>query len=212
VLALVAATLAAGCRQDMQDQPKYKGQRGSHFFADGRSDRPLVQGVVARGHADDDTLRATGKSDGQLATRFPAPVTRATLLRGQERFNIYCSPCHDRVGDGNGMIVQRGYRHPPSLHIDRLRDAPVGHFFDVISNGYGAMPDYAAQVPVDDRWAIIAYIRALQLSQHASTGDVPPDELQKLAATAPEAAGTAPSQPTSQPSPLPRGAEGTPKR
>jgi len=179
--ALAIATLSAGCRNDMHDQPKYKGQRGSEFFADGRSERPLVPGTVARGHLDDDEQLYTGKLDGQPVTTFPAPVTRAILERGRERYGIYCTPCHDRVGDGNGMIVERGYRRPPSLHIDRLREAPVGHFFDVITSGFGAMPDYAAQIPVEDRWAIVAYIRALQLSQHATLGDAPPDEQAKLA-------------------------------
>ena len=180
VAALAMATLAAGCRNDMHDQPKYKGQRGSEFFTDGRSERPLVPGTVARGHLDDDEQLYTGKLDGQPVTTFPAPVTRAILERGQERYGIYCTPCHDRVGNGNGMIVERGYRRPPSLHIDRLREAPVGHFFDVITGGFGAMPDYAAQIPVDDRWAIVAYIRALQLSQHATLGDVPSEEQAKL--------------------------------
>jgi len=180
VAALAMATLAAGCRNDMHDQPKYKGQRGSEFFADGRSERPLVPGTVARGHLDDDEQLYAGKLDGQPVTTFPAPVTRAILERGQERYGIYCTPCHDRVGNGNGMIVERGYRRPPSLHIDRLREAPVGHFFDVITSGFGAMPDYAAQIPVDDRWAIVAYIRALQLSQHATLGDVPSEEQAKL--------------------------------
>jgi mono/diheme cytochrome c family protein len=185
--ALVLAALVSGCRNDMHDQPKYKGQRASQFFADGRSERPLVPGTVARGHLDADEQLYTGKLDGQPVTTFPAPVTRAALDRGHERYNIYCTPCHDRVGNGNGMIVERGYRRPPSLHIDRLRDAPVGHFFDVITNGFGAMPDYAAQIPVEDRWAIVAYIRALELSQHATLADVPPAEQAKLAQTSPEA-------------------------
>ena len=173
---LLLATLLGGCRQDMQDQPKYIPLRPSSFFADGRSERPLVEGTVARGHLDDDTAFYTGKVDGKAIEAFPFPITRDVLERGQQRFNIYCSPCHDRLGTGDGMIVRRGYRHPPSYHIDRLRQAPVGYFFDVISNGLGAMPDYAAQVPPRDRWAIIAYIRVLQLSQHASVDDVPPAE------------------------------------
>jgi mono/diheme cytochrome c family protein len=165
----------AGCRQDMHDQPKYIPLRPSSFFSDGRSVRPLVEGTVARGHLQADAAFYTGRVGEKLVDTFPVPVTRQLLERGQQRFNIYCSPCHDRLGNGNGMIVQRGYRHPPSYHIDRLRQAPPGHFFDVISNGIGAMPDYSAQVPAADRWAIVAYIRVLQYSQAASVNDVPPD-------------------------------------
>ncbi|HLY17116.1 MAG TPA: cytochrome c [Bryobacteraceae bacterium] len=173
----LAAAVLAGCRQDMQDQPKYIPLRPSSFFADGRSERPLVEGTVARGHLEADTVFYTGKADGKPVAAFPFPVTREVLDRGQERFNIYCSPCHDRMGTGRGMIVRRGFTHPPppSYHIDRLRQAPDGYIFDVITNGLGAMPDYAAQIPPADRWAIVAYVRALQLSQHASVNDVPPD-------------------------------------
>lgn len=173
---LAVAGMLTGCRQDMQDQPKYIPLRPSSFFADGRSERPLVEGTVARGHLDADTAFYTGKVDGKLVDAFPFPITRDVLNRGQERFNIYCSPCHDRMGTGNGMIVRRGFNHPPppSYHIDRLRQAPDGYLFDVITNGLGAMPDYAAQIAPADRWAIVAYVRALQLSQHASVNDVPP--------------------------------------
>jgi len=172
VLAVLATT--AGCRQDMQDQPKYIPLRPSDFFGDGRSERPLLEGTVARGHLDDDTLLYTGKGpDGKFADLFPFPVTKDVVERGRERFDIYCSPCHDRLGTGDGKIVRRGFRHPPSYHIDRLRQAPAGYLFDVISNGFGAMPDYAAQVQARDRWAIVAYIRALQLSQNATVNDVP---------------------------------------
>jgi mono/diheme cytochrome c family protein len=157
----------------MHDQPKYVPLRESAFFDDARSARPVIEGTVARGQLRDDPLVATGKVNGADATVFPAPVDAKTMLRGQERFNIYCSPCHGRTGAGNGMIVQRGYRRPPSLHDERLRAAPVGHFFDVITNGFGAMPDYAMQIRPEDRWAIIAYIRALQLSGHATLADVP---------------------------------------
>ena len=174
----------------MHDQPKYKPLKASKFFADGRTSRPLVPGTVARGHLDDDPLLYTGKVGATFTTTFPAPVTQAVLQRGQERYNIYCTPCHDRVGTGNGMIVQRGYRRPPSFHIDRLRDAPVGYFFDVITNGFGVMPSYAAQVPVSDRWAIIAYLRALQLSQHATLADVPAAEQQHLSPSAQAGAAT----------------------
>lgn len=181
LLALLAATLAAGCRQDMHNQPKFIALRESDFYSDHRSARPVVEGTVARGHLDDDELLYTGKVGSKDATEFPWPVTDAMMARGRERFDIYCAPCHDRTGSGDGMIVRRGYRRPPSYHIDRLRQAPVGHFFDVITNGFGAMPDYRDQVPVADRWAIIAYIRALQASQGATLAAVPPAEREKLA-------------------------------
>ncbi len=181
LLALAAAALLAGCRQDMHNQPKFTPLRESDFYSDHRSARPLVEGTVARGHLDDDELLDTGKVAGKDATEFPWPVTSEVMARGRERYDIYCSPCHDRAGSGDGMIVRRGYRRPPSLHIDRLREAPVGHFFDVITNGFGAMPDYRAQVPAPDRWAIAAYIRALQASQHATLDAVPPAEREKLA-------------------------------
>ena len=170
-----AVVAAAGCRQDMHDQPKYPPLRESAFFGDDRSARPIVEGTVARGHLHEDTLFYTGKVAGKDAEVFPIPITAPVLARGRERFDIYCSPCHGRTGLGDGMVVRRGFRRPPSFHQDRLRDAPVGHFFDVITNGFGAMPDYAAEVRPEDRWAIIAYVRALQLSEHANTADVPPD-------------------------------------
>ncbi|MFN7999098.1 MAG: cytochrome c [Bryobacteraceae bacterium] len=177
---LGAVTILTGCRQDMQDQPKYIPLRPSSFFADSRSARPLVEGTVARGHLDADTAFFTGKLNDKPVEAFPFPITREVLQRGQQRFNVYCSPCHSRVGDGNGMIVQRGYKRPPSYHIDRLRQVPVGYIFDVITNGFGAMPDYAAQVPPADRWAIVAYVRALQYSQDAPVKDVPPGSLPPL--------------------------------
>jgi mono/diheme cytochrome c family protein len=173
-LLVLALTGLAACRQDMQDQPKYIPLRPSDFFQDGRSARPISEGTVARGHLNEDVAFYTGKgTDGKLVTDFPMPVTKDVLLRGQQRFNVYCSPCHDRTGSGNGMIVRRGYRRPPTYHSDQMREKPNGHFFDVITNGFGAMPDYAAQIPTADRWAIVAYIRALQLSQQASVNDVP---------------------------------------
>lgn len=181
LLALTAAVLLGGCRQDMHDQPKFVPLRENGFYADARSARPIIEGTVARGHLNDDSLLHTGKVNGQDATEFPFPVTAEVMARGQERYNIFCAPCHDRTGRGNGMIVKRGYRQPPSYHIDRLRQAPVGLFFDVMTNGFGAMPDYRAQVPVRDRWAIIAYIRALQASGHATLESVPPGERNKLA-------------------------------
>ena len=157
----------------MHDQPKYIPLRESTFFPDARSARPFVPGTVARGQLKDDTVLYTGKVNGADTTVFPVTVDARVMRRGRERFDIYCSPCHARTGEGDGMIVRRGYRRPPSLHIDRLRDVPVGHFFDVMTNGFGAMPDYAGQVRAEDRWAIAAYIRALQLSAHASLGEVP---------------------------------------
>ena len=164
----------------MHDQPKYIPLRQSSFFGDERSARPLVAGTVARGELRDDTLLYTGKEDGQDATEFPFTIDQAVMARGRERFDIYCSPCHGRTGQGDGMVVRRGYRRPPSYFDERLRDAPIGHFFDVITNGFGAMPDYAAQIKVEDRWAIVAYIRALQLSEHATLADVPPADRARL--------------------------------
>lgn len=166
----------------MQDQPKYKPYRRSTFFDDQRDMRPALPGTVARGHLDADPLLYTGKVDGQFASELPVPLSAALLDRGQERYNIYCSPCHDRTGNGEGMIVQRGYRRPTSFHADRLRQAPIGYFFDVATNGFGVMPSYAAQVPNADRWAIAAYIRALQLSQGAPLADVPAAERAALGA------------------------------
>jgi mono/diheme cytochrome c family protein len=177
---VLLSLVMVACRQDMHDQPKYIPLRESTFFPDGRSARDPVEGTVALGHLKDDELTYTGKMNGQDATAFPAPVTAATMARGRERFNIYCSPCHGLAGEGDGMIVQRGYRRPPSFIQDRLIAAPVGHFFDVITNGFGAMPDYATQVRAEDRWAIIAYVRALQLSGHATLADVPPSERDKI--------------------------------
>ncbi|MHB8735115.1 MAG: c-type cytochrome [Terriglobales bacterium] len=165
----------AGCRQDMYNQPKYVPMRPSTFFRDGRSERPAVPGTVARDELNDNDAVYQGRVGGSLVDTLPVPLTPELLARGRERYNIFCAPCHARVGDGNGMIVQRGFSRPPTFHQDRLRDAPVGHFFDVITHGWGAMPDYAAQVPVADRWAIVAYIRALQLSQHAPASLVPAD-------------------------------------
>jgi len=175
------------CRQDMHDQPKYPPLRPSQFFGDERSERQLIEGTIPRGHLDDDQALYTGKGpDGKFLDTFPFPVTKDVILRGQERFNVYCSPCHDRLGDGNGKIVRRGYRHPPSYHIDRLRTVPNGYMFDVMTNGFGAMPDYAAQVTPRDRWAIVAYIRALQLSHNANVNDVAPADRPKLDQPAPE--------------------------
>jgi mono/diheme cytochrome c family protein len=174
ILLTAAALSLAGCsRLDMQDQPKYKPQRGSDFFADARSGRPEVDGTVARGSLEEDTAYYEGKdANGDDVDTFPIAVDRAFIERGQSRYNAYCSPCHGAIGNGLGMIVRRGFKQPPSYHIDRLRNAPVGHFYDVITNGYGAMLNYAQQIQVRDRWAIVAYIRALQYSQNANVNDL----------------------------------------
>jgi mono/diheme cytochrome c family protein len=177
---LTLSLFVSACRQDMHDQPKYIPLRQSTFFNDARSARPVLEGTVARGQLHDDELMYGGKVKGQEATVFPMRVDAAVMARGQQRFNIYCSPCHGRTGLGDGMVVLRGYRRPPSLHQDRLRNAPVGHFFDVMTNGFGAMPDYATQIKAEDRWAIIAYIRALQLSEHATIADVPPADRSRI--------------------------------
>jgi mono/diheme cytochrome c family protein len=169
-----------GCRQDMHDQPKYIPLRASTFFSDNLSAREPMADTVPRGHLNDDPLLYTGKDRGEAAAVFPFPVDSQVMSRGQERFNIYCSPCHGRTGMGDGMVVRRGYRRPPPYDDPRLLAAPVGHFFDVITNGFGAMPDYAAQIAPADRWAIVAYIRALQLSAHAPIADVPPADRARL--------------------------------
>ena len=171
---VVCVVLLGGCRQDMHVQPKILPLAPSQFFDDGRSARPVVPGTIARGHLHTDELLYTGKIKGALADAFPFRITRKDLARGQERFNIYCAPCHGRLGNGQGMIVQRGFPPPPSYHIDRLRQAPAGYFFDVITNGFGTMYSYASRVTPEDRWKIVAYIRALQLSQKAALADVPP--------------------------------------
>ncbi len=175
--------LVSGCRLDMHLQPKYLPYEPSKFFADGRSERQPVPGTIARGHMRIDDLLYTGRENGVESDRFPFPITRADLERGQQRYNIYCSPCHDYSGSGRGMIVQRGFPQPPSYHIPRLRQASVGHFVQVMTNGFGAMYSYAARVEPADRWRIAAYIRVLQLSQNASLQDVPEAERQKLMQT-----------------------------
>jgi mono/diheme cytochrome c family protein len=182
-LGLLAVLALAACRQDMQDQPRFKPLAESDFYADLRSARPPVDGTVARGQLNEDSYFFSGKVGNNPGDYLPFPVTDDVLTRGRERFNIYCAPCHSRVGDGNGMIVQRGLRVPPSFHTERLRKAPLGYFFDVMTNGFGAMPDYASQIPPRDRWTIVAYIRALQLSQQANTADVPSG--QKVPSAAP---------------------------
>ena len=177
--------VGVGCRQDMHDTPRYEALEKSDFFGDQRSARPLVEGTVARGHLDDDEALYTGKTGGAFVSQLPMAVDMPLLQRGRQRFEIYCTPCHGLAGNGDGMVVRRGYRKAASFHDDRLRAQPVGYFFDVMTNGFGAMPDYAAQVPVRDRWAIVAYIRALQLSQHATLDDVPPAVRPQLKVVAP---------------------------
>jgi cbb3-type cytochrome c oxidase subunit III len=164
---IAAAVILTGCNQKMGTQPELRAYQPGDT-------RQVPADTVARGHLQDDALLFTGKdASGRQSDEFPFPVTRDVLERGRDRFNIYCVPCHGPTGDGNGIVVQRGFNAPPSYNTDRLRQAPVGQFFDVITNGFGAMPSYADQIPVDDRWAIVAYIRALQLSQQASINDVP---------------------------------------
>src|SRR5262245_56468255 len=175
VVAVLAG--AVGCiRLDMYDQPRYEPLEASPFFDNGRSSRELPKGTVARGTLHEDAFYYRGMEDTAFARHYPMPVTRDVLKRGQQRFNIYCTPCHDPTGHGHGMVVRRGFKQPTDYHIDRLRQAPPGYFFDVITNGYGQMNGYAAQVSIPDRWAIVAYIRALQLSQGAKLADLPAGE------------------------------------
>lgn len=175
VAALAVVAAVGGCRQDMHDQPRYEAFEHSNFFADERASRLPVPGTVARGQLDEDAAFFTGKADEGLIERVPVRVDIALMRRGRERYEIFCAPCHDRVGTGKGMIVQRGYKEAPSFHQPRLREAADGYFFQVIRDGFGVMPSYAAQIPPRDRWAIVAYIRALQLSQAARLEDVPTD-------------------------------------
>jgi mono/diheme cytochrome c family protein len=181
-LSLLALT---ACRQDMHTEPRYQPLAETSFFGDGRSARPQVEGTVARGHLRIDEARYTGKIDGEDIDQFPIPIAKEDIERGQNRFNIYCTPCHGHLGDGNGMVVLRGFRQPPSYYSDRLINAPVGHYFDAVTNGFGSMPSYASRIQTDDRWRIIAYIRALQLSESASVNDVPAEQRQNLAVEPP---------------------------
>ncbi|MFO0579591.1 MAG: cytochrome c [Polyangia bacterium] len=177
--ALLCLALAAGCEDDMSDQPRYDPLEPSPLFADGRSARPQLPGTIHRDEALDPVLN-TAVRDGRLVDELPLPVSRELLLRGQERFTVYCTPCHSPLGDGDGMVVRRGFRRPPSLHDERLRLAPLGHFFDVMTNGFAVMPRFSYLLSPRDRWAIAAYIRVLQHSQHAALRDVPPPERQAL--------------------------------
>ena len=184
-LLAAAAAMLAGCRQDMHDTPRYEPYEASTFHADGRASRGLPVGTVARGQLRDDDWAYTGKVNGEFVDAFPFAIGHAELQRGQERYNAYCTPCHGRVGDGQGMVVQRGLRQAASYHQERLREEKVGYFFDVITNGFGAMQSYAEAVPVRDRWLIVAYLRALQLSQYATIADVPAEHRAELEANAP---------------------------
>ena len=174
VIALAGTALLAACRLDMQVQPRVNPLAKSDFFPDQRSARPPVEGTVARGQLHEDAYFYTGKIGNSPGDYLPFPVTREVLDRGRERYNIFCAPCHSRVGDGNGFVPSRGFaRTPPSFHIPRLQKAPAGYFYDVITEGFGTMPDYVSQIPARDRWNIVAYVRALQLSQNATMADVP---------------------------------------
>jgi len=188
---LVAALGAAGCRQDMHNTPVAQPLRESLFVKNVSASRVPVEGTIARGTLQDDAVFFTGKEAGAVANALPFALTAEVLDRGEQRFNIYCTPCHGLSGQGDGMVVRRGYRQPPSFHVDRLQAAPLGHFYDVMTNGFGAMPDYRAQIAPRDRWAIAAYVRALQLSQHAAATDIPAEERQKLSQPAAKPEGAA---------------------
>lgn len=187
-LAVVAAMTASACRQDMHDAAKYEPLEKSAFFKDHRASRQLVAGTIARGKLKEDKLLYTGKDGDAISETFPFPVTQGVVERGRERFNIYCSPCHARTGEGNGMIVQRGYKQPPNFHDERLRSMPPGYFVQVMTNGFVTMPSYALQVQPEDRWAIAAYVKALQLSRHVDASTLTADERAKLDNPEPEPA------------------------
>ena len=204
---LALALSGIACRQDMHDQPRYKPLAASDFFSDHRSARPQVEGTVARGHLRTDEARYTGKIGDKDVDVFPFPITRDDLERGQQRFNIYCTPCHSRLGDGNGLVVQRGFRQAASYYSDRVMKEPVGHYFDVITNGFGAMPSYASRITPDDRWRVIAYVRALQLSEFATVNDVPPDVRDKLTAEPPPLQWQAPAPTPAKPPAAQRGGQ-----
>lgn len=181
---LVLALAGPACRQDMHDQPRLEPLEASPIFADGRASRPRVPGTIARGEREYDAHFLEGRVGDELAPRFPAPVTRETLERGRERYDAFCAACHDRAGTGQGIVVKRGLKQPPSFHIERLRQAPPGYFFDVITRGFGAMYDLSDRIAPADRWAIVAYLRALQRSQNASLADVPEAARARLQAEA----------------------------
>ena len=198
-LALLTVLGLAGCRQDMHDAPRYEAFEASSSFPDGRASRSAPAGTVARGWQREDEALYTGKVAGQIVDQFPFPIVATDLQRGQARFNIYCTPCHGKLGDGQGMVVQRGLRQAASYHQDRLREEKVGYFYDVVTNGFGAMQGYAEQIPVRDRWLIVAYVRTLQLSQHAAAADVPADKRAELEASAANTTGTTTAKPAATP-------------
>ncbi len=179
-LLAAAALVLSGCTTEMKDQHKIEAYEKSDFYADGMASRAPVEGTVARGHLNDDEHLYKGTIGGTVADSYPFAVTEAVLKRGRERYEIFCSVCHGHTGAGNGMVVQRGFKEPPSFHIERLRNSPAGYFFQVMTNGFGTMYDYAAQIEPADRWAIAAYVRALQLSQNAKIDQVPAAERAKL--------------------------------
>ncbi len=193
LLGLALLVAAAGCRQNMHNQHKVKTLGPSTFFADGQGARPIPAHTVARGDLREGFVYTGLGADNKPVAEMPFPVTREVLLRGQERFNIYCSPCHGRLGNAQGMIPQRGYKPPTSYHIERLRTAPVGYFFNVMTEGYGVMPTYAPQIPVADRWAIAAWIRVLQYSQNAKLAELPPAVQQRVQEDLNPSAGAHPS-------------------
>lgn len=179
----LAFLVGTACRQDMHDQPRYRNLSASDYYSDGRGSRPAVPNTIARGQLKVDRAMYAGKVGRDDVDKFPFPITKEVLQRGQNRFNVYCSPCHGYTGHGNGMIVRRGLQAPPSYHSDAFREMPVGHFFDVMTNGFGAMASYAARIPdPKDRWAIAAYIRVLQQAQNGRMDDVPVDIRSKLEA------------------------------
>jgi mono/diheme cytochrome c family protein len=179
-LLVAIAVLIAACRPDMANQPKAKPLSESDFFADQANARPIPPHTVQRGGERENAAFYTGLTNGTYITQLPLKLTPELLARGRERFDTMCAECHDRTGSGNGMVVLRGFPQPPSYHVPRLRNAPIGHFFDVITNGYGVMYSYAARVEPEDRWAIAAYIRALQLSHNMNASELTPAERQKL--------------------------------
>ncbi len=196
--ALCLLPFVSACRQDMHDAPRYDPYEKSAIFRNAASAQPLVEGTVPRAavsdrpgsiasRLNDDELLAAGKVNGEISTMFPFAITRADLDRGEERFNIYCAPCHGQTGEGNGMVVQRGYRQAANFHVDRLRLMPVGYFIDVMVNGFGVMPDYRMQLDPADRWRVAAYIRALQLTHTGTAADVPAAELERLKSGTPAA-------------------------
>ena len=177
VIPALIALVSVGCRRDMQTQPKYMPLSLSQFYPDGRAARPTPVGAIAVDEIDDSSPEITGAANGSFLTTIPMPVSAVLLQRGQERFNIFCSPCHGRTGDGQGMVARQGLKQPADLNGDRVRNAPPGYLYQVIVNGYGAMDDYSYQIQsVRDRWAIVAYIRALELSRRTSLTDVPPED------------------------------------